>query len=90
MEPGDCLDETILQGLAAGIAPVDALERSGEHLANCDRCASRLRRYLHEFSDELTPKEQAIIDQLESSYPEGQQTIVKILLRCMNDRRDRQ
>lgn len=76
-----CLDETLLQQLAAGIAPAGTFEQHGEHIARCDRCASLLKRYLYDFSDELTPDEEAILSQLESSKPEVQKAMVGKVLR---------
>ena len=80
MEPS-CLNDTILQELAAGIAPEETLDQHFEHIAQCARCGSRFKLYLAEFSDEITPEEQAFLSTLESSTPEGQKAIVQKLLR---------
>jgi len=80
----DCLDEGILQELAAGIAPPGVMEEHGEHIATCNRCALLLKRYLFEFSDEVTPEEEAILSELETSTPEGQKKLLQKMLRHMN------
>jgi len=82
MRSEGCLDESVLQELAAGIAPEGTLEQHGEHISHCDRCASILKRYLSIFSDEVTPEEQALISQLKSSRPETQRAIVRKMLRA--------
>jgi len=41
------------------------MEEHAEHIVNCDRCALLLKRYIFEFSDEVTPEEQAILGELE-------------------------
>ena len=89
MLTADCVDDIILQELAAGIAPPEVIERRLAHIATCDRCASLLKQYLYDFSDELTPEEEAILAQLESSTPEGQKALAK-LLEHMNEKRDKE
>ena len=84
MRSAGCLDEAILQEVAAGIAPPEVMEEHGEHIANCDRCALVLKRYLFEFSDEVTPEEEAILAALKTSKPEGQKQLVDKMLRHMN------
>lgn len=77
-----CLDDRILQELAAGIgAPGSVDDEHFEHIAQCNRCGSRLKRYLTEFSDDLTPEENALLGTLKSSTPEGQKAILKSMVR---------
>jgi hypothetical protein len=80
MTSGACLEEKLIQELAAGVLPPEQCEKHLGHLARCDSCATRLSRYRSVFSDELTPEEQALIEQLQSSSPEGQKAIVRKLL----------
>lgn len=88
MLTADCVDEMTLQELAAGIAPPEVIEKRLPHIATCDRCASLLKQYLHDFSDELTPEEEAILAQLESSKLEWQKAFA-ILLEHLNEKRDK-
>lgn len=85
---GGCLDEKALQELAAGIAPDGFFEEHGEHISMCNRCASLLKVYLIEFSDELTPEEEAILNGLKSSTPEGQRALLEELFQHMKQSPD--
>ena len=51
------------------------------HIAGCDYCAGRLRTYLFVFSDEITPDEEILLSELESSKPEGQKKLLQEILR---------
>ena len=86
----DCVDDQTLMELAAGIAPPKIMEKHGGHIANCDRCALLLKRYLFEFSDEVTPEEEAILNELETSKPEGQNKLLEKMLRHTNQHQGRQ
>lgn len=81
----DCIDEQALQELAAGIAPAGFFEKHGQHISMCNRCASILKTYLLDFSDEVTPEEDAILSGLENSRPEGQSALLEMLLQHMKE-----
>ena len=83
----DCPDEEVLQELAAGIGPPGLMDEHGSHIATCDRCALVLKSYLHDFNDELTAEEEAMLAELESSTPEGQRKIVQRILKHVDGRR---
>jgi hypothetical protein len=83
----NCPDEEVLQELAAGIGAPGLIDEHGTHIAACDRCALILKTYLHEFSDELTAEEEAMLGELESSTPEGQRKIVQRILNQVGERR---
>src|SRR5215469_1141409 len=78
-----CINERTLEELAAGIAPPGAMEEHAEHIVNCDRCALLLKTYISEFSDEVTPEEETILCELESSKPVGQKRILQKILSQM-------
>jgi len=71
-----CPDDEVLQELAAGICPPELAEQTMRHVARCSVCGPALRRYLREFSAEVSPENQRIIQQLESSKPEWQRRLV--------------
>lgn len=86
-ESADCPGEDVLQSLAAGIAGPGLMDKHGMHIAGCGPCALILKTYVHEFSDDLTAEEEAILTELESSTPEGQKKLIQKLLRQMGERR---
>jgi hypothetical protein len=81
----DCINEQALQELAARTAPAGFLEEHGQHISMCNRCASLLKTYLLDFSDEVTPEEDAILNGLESSRPEGQRALLEKLFQHMKE-----
>jgi len=69
--PG-CHTERELQEVAADMASPETSTRILQHASQCDHCGPLLKQYLDDFSDELSPEIEAIIDQLPFSQPQWQ------------------
>src|ERR1041384_8526104 len=76
----NCPKNDVLQELAAGILPPAMAEQTMLHVAECPSCGPTLRQYLQEFSDEQTPENVAILQQLKSSKPGWQKRLVRQLI----------
>ena len=50
------------------------------HVAECKLCGPILRQYLREFSEEQSPENIAILNQLQSSKPPWQKKLVRKLI----------
>jgi CHAT domain-containing protein len=72
-----CPENDVLQELAAGILAPAMAEQTTLHVAECKFCARTLKQYLNEFSDEQSPENIAILEQLRSSKPEWQKQLVR-------------
>lgn len=73
----NCPEEQVLQELAAGICSREVAASALQHAAQCNHCGPLLNRYLEEFSEELRPEDQAILNQLASGKPEWQERFVR-------------
>ncbi len=73
----DCPSDQTLQQIAAGEASNEIVIQNTAHLTGCDFCAPRFRRYVRDFSDEISPEESAFLKQLKSSTPEWRERKVK-------------
>jgi len=76
----NCPDDELLQELAAGILAPAMAEQTMHHVARCNTCSAALRRYIREFSEEQSPDDIAILNQLESSKPQWQKRLVRKLI----------
>lgn len=76
----NCPDNDVLQELAAGILSPAMAEQTMLHAAECKSCGPILKQYLREFSDEQSPENLAIIQQLKSSKPAWQKKLVRELI----------
>jgi hypothetical protein len=76
----NCFDDEVLQELAAGILSPAMAEQTMQHVARCTTCGAALRRYIREFSEEQSPNNIAILNQLESSKPQWQKRLVRELI----------
>ena len=76
----NCPDNDVLQELAAGILAPAMAEQTMLHVAECKLCGPILRQYLREFSEEQSPENIAILNQLQSSKPEWQKKLVLKLI----------
>src|ERR1051326_7782557 len=76
----NCPENDVLQELAAGILSSAMAEQTMRHVAECPSCGPTLRQYLREFSEEPTPENVAILQQLKSSKPEWQKKLVRKLI----------
>jgi CHAT domain-containing protein len=73
----DCPEEQVLQQLAAGISSPEAASQAIQHAAQCSHCGPLLNRYLEEFSEELRPEDQVILNQLATGKPAWQEQFVR-------------
>ena len=76
----NCPDDEVIQELAAGILSPAMAEQTMHHVARCNTCGAALRRYIREFSEEQSPDDIAILNQLESSKPQWQKRLVRELI----------
>lgn len=76
----NCPDDELLQELAAGILSPAMAEQTMHHVARCNTCGAALRRFIREFSEEQSPDDIAILNQLESSKPQWQKRLVRELI----------
>jgi CHAT domain-containing protein len=73
----NCPEADVLQELAAGIGSPELAQQTMQHVARCATCSAALRRYISEFSEEQSPENAAIFNQLQSSKPEWQKRLVR-------------
>ena len=76
----NCPDDDVLQELAAGILAPALAEQTMLHVAECKVCGPALRRYINEFSEEQSPENTAVLQQLQSSKPQWQKRLVRKLI----------
>ncbi|HEV7673886.1 MAG TPA: CHAT domain-containing protein [Candidatus Angelobacter sp.] len=76
----NCPEDDVLQELAAGILAPALAQQTMLHVAECKLCAPTLQRYLREFSEEQSPENVAILNQLQSSRPQWQKKLVQKLI----------
>jgi len=76
----NCPDDEVLQELAAGILSPAMAAQTMQHVARCSTCGAALRRYIRELSEEQSPDDIAILNQLESSTPQWQKRLVRELI----------
>ena len=72
----DCPGEEILQEIAAGLTSAEMSEYHTRHISSCDYCGPVLKRYLHEFSTETNPEDEALLAELQTSTPKWQKEFV--------------
>ena len=63
----NCPAETELWELACGVLPAGRVERVLEHVTTCDFCGPILRHAAADFDDAMSPQEQGVLAELESS-----------------------
>lgn len=68
----DCPEESTLREVAAEMASPETSTRVLQHASQCDHCGPLLSQYLEDFSDELPPEIEALIEQLPFSQPQWQ------------------
>ncbi len=77
----DCPSEADLRNLAAGLCSEPIAQKLKAHAATCNHCGPRLQEYTEDFSDNFTPEEQAVLDQLNSASPKWQRQKAREMLR---------
>ena len=73
----DCPTADSLRDLAAGLSTSADTPRLIQHAAQCPHCGPILRAYTEDFSDDLSPEDQALLSQLKSSTPEWQKKMAQ-------------
>jgi hypothetical protein len=73
----ECPSEDALCNLAAGLSSSSESATLTQHAAQCPHCGPILRAYTEDFSDDLTPEDQALLSQLKSSTPEWQKKMAQ-------------
>jgi len=63
----DCPNKEDIRLLAAGLCSDATATRLTQHAASCDHCGALLRGFVEDFSDDFSPEEQAMLDQLASN-----------------------
>ncbi|HEY2392731.1 MAG TPA: CHAT domain-containing protein [Candidatus Angelobacter sp.] len=72
----NCPEVDVLQELAAGIGSPELAQQTMQHVARCATCSAALRSYISEFSEEQSPENAALFNQLQSSKPQWQKQLV--------------
>ncbi len=76
----DCPSEADLLNLAAGLSSEPIAQKLKAHAATCSHCGPLLRGYTEDFSDNIAPEEQAVLDQLSSASPKWQRKKAREML----------
>lgn len=75
-----CPSEDDLRDLAAGLCSEPIAQKLNAHASTCNHCGPLLREYKEDFSDNFTPEEQAVLNQLKSASPKWQRQTAKEML----------
>jgi tetratricopeptide (TPR) repeat protein len=65
--------------VAAGLLPAEQAEKDMQHATTCDHCAPLLGIAIEDFSNELTPEEESLVNGLSSSDSKWQKSFAKQL-----------
>jgi tetratricopeptide (TPR) repeat protein len=76
----ECPSTEALRELAAGLIPGDLAPALTRHAATCDHCGPLLRAFTEDFSDDFTPEEQAVLNNLQSSSADWQKNTAREML----------
>ncbi|HLK06587.1 MAG TPA: hypothetical protein VKV30_01535 [Candidatus Angelobacter sp.] len=76
----NCPCEEDLRNLAAGLCAEPIATELTAHASNCERCGPLLQEYIEDFSDDVTPEEQAFLNQLRTASPEYRQHAAREML----------
>jgi tetratricopeptide (TPR) repeat protein len=76
----NCPCEEDLRNLAAGLCAEPIAKKLKAHASNCERCGPLLQEYIEDFSDDVTPEEQAFLNQLRTASPEYRQQKAREML----------
>jgi len=73
----ECPSEDALCNLAAGLSSSSESATLTQHAAQCPHCGPILRAYTEDFSDDLSPEDQALLSKLKSSTQEWQKELAR-------------
>jgi len=77
----ECPSTEALRELAAGLTPGDLAPVLTRHAATCNHCGPLLRSFTEDFSDDFSPEEQAVLNNLQSSSAEWQGNTAREMLK---------
>jgi CHAT domain-containing protein len=72
----DCPDQEALQDAVLGLCSTETRSQLLGHAAQCDHCGPLVNQYLEEFSEELSPEVEAVLDKSRISDPVWQRKTV--------------
>ncbi len=78
----ECPSTEALRELAAGLTPDDLAVAITRHAATCDHCGPLLRAFTEDFSDDFSPEEQAVLNNLQSASAEWQKNTAREMLQA--------
>ncbi len=76
----ECPSTEALRELAAGLTPDDLAPALTRHAATCDHCGPLLRAFTEDFSDDFSPEEQAVLNNLQSASADWQKNTAREML----------
>ena len=76
----ECPSTEALRELAAGLTPDDLAAKLTHHAATCDHCGPLLRAFTEDFSDDFSPEEQAVLNNLQSASADWQRNTAREML----------
>lgn len=80
----ECPSEDVLRQLAAGLTSDDLAPALTRHAATCDHCGPLLRTFTEDFSDDFSPEEQAVLNNLQSKAESWQKELAKKIVHLPN------
>jgi hypothetical protein len=83
----ECPSDDDLRQLAAGLTPGDLASALTRHAATCDHCGPLLRTFTEDFSDDFSPEEQAVLNNLQSASASWQRQTARKMLRTVVETR---
>lgn len=76
-----CPSDDTLRQLAAGLTPDDVAATLTQHAATCDHCGPLLGTFTEDFSDDFTPEERAVLNNLKSGSESWQKELAKKIVK---------
>ena len=77
----ECPSDDALRQLAAGLTPDALATKLTQHIATCDHCGPLLRAFTEDFSDDFSPEEQVVLNNLRSSAVAWQKNTAREMLK---------
>lgn len=76
----ECPSDDALRQLAAGLTPDDVATKLTQHAATCDHCGPLLRTFTEDFSDDFSPEERSVLNNLQSASDAWQKNTAREML----------
>jgi tetratricopeptide (TPR) repeat protein len=77
----ECPSDDALRQLAAGLTPDALATKLTQHASTCDHCGPLLRAFTEDFSDDFSPEEQVVLNNLRSSSVAWQKNTAREMLK---------